>query len=97
MMDPRRILRTLLISEKSVDAREKNNSYVFEVAREANKIDVRRAVEMLYNVKVQKVTTMNNHGKERRLGRYRPGHTPDWKKAVVKLVAGQSISEFESL
>jgi large subunit ribosomal protein L23 len=97
MRDPRRILRTLLISEKSVEAREKNNSYVFEVAKDANKLEVMHAVESLYKVKVAKVTTMNNHGKERRLGRYRPGHTPDWKKAIVKLAEGQSISEFESL
>lgn len=97
MNDPRKVLKTLLISEKSVDAREKYNSYVFEVAREANKIDIRRAVESLYHVKVQKVTTLNSHGKERRLGRYRPGHTPNWKKAVVKLAADQTISEFESL
>lgn len=97
MRDPRRILRTLLISEKSVEAREKHNSYVFEVAKDANKLEVRHAVESLYSVKVAKVTTMNNHGKERRLGRYRPGRTPDWKKAVVKLAAGQSITEFESL
>ncbi len=97
MREPRRILRTLLISEKSVEAREKYNSYVFEVAKDANKLEVRYAVESLYKVKVAKVTTMINHGKERRLGRYRPGHTPDWKKAIVKLAAGQSISEFESL
>jgi large subunit ribosomal protein L23 len=97
MNEPRRVLRTLLISEKSVDVREKHNSYVFEVARDANKIDIKRAVEALYKVKVVKVTTQNNHGKERRLGRFRPGHTPDWKKAVVKLAPDQSITEFETL
>ena len=97
MKDPRKILKTLLISEKSVDAREKSNCYVFEVAGDANKLDIRRAVETLYNVKVERVSTMNNHGKERRLGRFRPGRTPDWKKAIIRIAKDQSISEFESL
>jgi large subunit ribosomal protein L23 len=97
MKEPRKVLRTLLISEKSVSARETNNCYVFEVSRDANKVDIKRAVESLYGVTVEKVTTMNNHGKERRLGRFRPGRTPDWKKAIVKVAGGQTISEFESL
>jgi large subunit ribosomal protein L23 len=95
--DPKRVLRTLLISEKSVEQRERSGAYVFEVAREANKIDIKRAVESLYQVNVEKVTTLNNPGKERRLGRYRPGHTPRWKKAVVKLAADEVIADFESL
>ncbi|MCK4857433.1 MAG: 50S ribosomal protein L23 [candidate division Zixibacteria bacterium] len=97
MKDPRKVLKTLLISEKSVAVRETNNCYVFEVAKDANKIDIKRAVETLYNVKVAKVTTMNNHGKERHLGRYRPGRTPDWKKAIIKLAKGEAIAEFETL
>jgi len=95
--NPRKILKTLLISEKSLISRETNNSYVFEVDKHANKIDIRSAVENLYNVKVDKVTTMNNPGKERRLGRYRPGRTPTWKKAIVKLAKNETISEFENL
>lgn len=97
MKEPRNILHTLLISEKSVVAREKGNSYVFEVASDANKIDIKRAVEKLYNVKVTKVTTQVNPGKQRRLGRFRPGYTKEWKKAVVKLAKDQKIQEFESL
>ena len=97
MKDPRQVLRTLLISEKSLASREENNDYVFEVARDANKIDVKMAVEKLYHVKVVKVMTMNNPGKQRRMGRYRPGFTPEWKKAIVKLAKDQKITEFESL
>ena len=97
MKDPHRVLKTLMISEKSLLAREKNNGYVFEVSVDANKIDIKTAVEKLYDVKVTKVTTQNNPGKERRMGRYRPGFTPQWKKAVVKLAKDQKITEFESI
>jgi large subunit ribosomal protein L23 len=97
MKDPRQVLRTLLISEKSLITRDKNNDYVFEVDPNANKIDIKTAIEKLYNVKVVKVTTMNNPGKKRRMGRYRPGFTPDWKKAIVKVAKDQKIAEFENL
>jgi large subunit ribosomal protein L23 len=97
MKDPRQVLRTLLISEKSLASRAKNNDYVFEVDRHANKIDIKNAIEKLYNVKVEKVMTMNNMGKQRRMGRYRPGFTPEWKKAIVKLAKDQKIVEFENL
>jgi large subunit ribosomal protein L23 len=97
MKDPRKILRTLLISEKSVDQRERHGAYVFEVAPDANKIDIKRAVEALFGVDVRKVTTLNNPGKERRLGRYAPGRTASWKKAIVKLAPEQTIADFESL
>ncbi len=97
MKDPRQVLKTLLISEKSLAVRAKFNDYVFEVARDANKIDVKLAVEKLYNVKVVKVMTLNNPGKERRMGRYHPGFTPEWKKAIVKLAKDQKINEFENI
>ena len=97
MKNPRDIIRTLIISEKSMAGRQKNNCYVFEVHRDANKIDIRWAVETLYHVKVNKVTSLVNPGKERRLGRYRPGHRPDWKKAIVRLANNEKISEFENL
>ncbi len=96
MKDPHRIIKTLLISEKSLRSRDENNAYMFEVAKDATKIDIKRAIERLYAVKVEKVTTQNNPGKMRRLGRFRPGYTPEWKKAVVKLKAGTTIHEFET-
>lgn len=97
MKEPRKVLKTLLISEKSLMSREKYNEYVFEVDREANKIDIKYAVERLYNVKVEKVMTLNNPGKERRMGRHRPGFTPEWKKAIVKLANDNKITEFENI
>ena len=97
MKDPRKVLKTLLISEKSLITRDKYNEYVFEVDVNANKIDVKYAVEKLYGVKVDKVMTLNNPGKQRRLGRNRPGYTTAWKKAVVKLVKDNKIAEFENL
>lgn len=97
MKDPRKVIKTLLISEKSLVAREKNNAYVFEVAADANKIDVKQAIEKLYHVKVSKVTTQLNPSKQRRVGRYHPGFTNEWKKAVVKLAKDQKIQEFESM
>ncbi len=96
MKNEHRIIKTLLISEKSLRSREEKNAYVFEVARDANKVDIKKAIEKLYGVKVEKVTTQNNPGKMRRLGRYRPGYTPEWKKAVVKLKEGATIQEFET-
>ncbi len=97
MKEPRKVVKTLLISEKSLVTRDKYNGYVFEVAGDANKIDIKHAIEKLYDVKVVKVTTQNNPGKQRRLGRNRPGYTKDWKKAVVKLAKDQKIQEFESI
>jgi large subunit ribosomal protein L23 len=97
MKDPREVLRTLLISEKSLTVRDKFNNYVFEVSRDANKIDVKNAVEKLYNVKVEKVMTQNVPGKQRRMGRYHPGFTREWKKATVKLAKDQKIPEFENI
>ena len=96
MKNPRSIIKTLLISEKSLRSRDVNNAYVFEVAKHASKIDIKNAIEKLYHVRVEKVTTQNNPGKMRRLGRFRPGYTPEWKKAVVKIKEGETIQEFET-
>jgi large subunit ribosomal protein L23 len=97
MKDPRKVLKTLLISEKSLISREKYNEYVFEVDNDANKIDIKSAVEKLYSVKVEKVMTLNNPGKQRHMGRYRPGYTAAWKKAIVKLAKDNKIKEFENI
>ncbi|MGB5106526.1 MAG: 50S ribosomal protein L23 [Candidatus Zixiibacteriota bacterium] len=97
MKDPRKVIKVLLISEKSLAVREKNNGYVFEVANNANKIDIKQAIEKLYSVKVSKVTTQNNPSKQRRVGRHHPGYTNEWKKAVVTLAKDQKITEFETI
>lgn len=87
------IIRRPLITEKSTVIREDGRTLVFEVARDANKIDVRRAVEHLLGKKVASVRTSLVHGKEKRQGRY-SGHRPDWKKAYVKLREGEALPDF---
>ena len=86
------IIRRPLVTEKSTDMRD-DNIYAFEVAAGANKIEVRRAVETQFKVKVAEVRVANMHGKERRQGRYF-GRRPDWKKAYVRLAEGEKPIEF---
>lgn len=68
--------------------------YVFEVAVDANKIEIKKAVEEIFGVTVEKVTTANYQGKKKRTGRYPEGTTPAYKKAVVKLTDGSKTIEF---
>ncbi len=88
------IIRRPLITEKSTQQKEENRQYVFEVDPEANKIEIKEAVEQLFRVKVLKVRTLNVLGKIKRLGR-RYGKRPDWKKAIVTLREGDRIDFFE--
>jgi len=76
--------------------KDKYNKYVFEVAREANKNDIKLAVEKIFKVKVRKVNTMSFLGKTRSF-RMRSGKRPDWKKAVVSLQEGYTIELFEGV
>ena len=85
------IVKKLLMTEKGSRLKEVGNQYVFEVDRGANKLEIRRAVEQRFNVKVQDVNTMMRRGKAKRLRTASYGQTPDWKRAVVTLQAGQSI------
>ena len=94
--EPRTIVRRAMISEKGTRLREKQNGYLFEVARDSNKIEIKRAIESIFNVKVDSVRTIRVHGKPKRQGRY-AGHRPDWKKAIVTLVKGHSIELFEQV
>lgn len=81
-----------IITEASIEALEMRK-YTFEVAKDANKVEIAKAVEELFGVKVQKVNTMNVYGKSRRMGKYE-GRTPNWKKAVVTLREGEKTIEF---
>ena len=92
-MDVQDIVLRPRISEKGMAHVEGRNQYTFEVARNANKIEIAKAVEILFKVKVVKVQTMNFKGKSRRIGWVR-GQTPAWKKAVVKLAEGNRIDLF---
>ena len=87
------IIRRPLITEKTSIQREDGRTIVFEVARDANKIQVRSAVEKLLNAKVAGIRTSIVHGKIKRQGRY-AGQRPDWKKAYVTLREGQKMPEF---
>jgi large subunit ribosomal protein L23 len=88
------VIRRPIITEKSSLAKETSNQYVFEVARDANKIEIAKAVEQLFKVKVLSVRVMNMEGKKRRLGKS-SGKRPDWRKAVVKLSPKDKIPFFE--
>lgn len=89
MNDSYNILTTLLRTEKGITQADRGQ-YVFAVRRNANKIQIKKAVEDVYKVKVQSVNTQINSGKLKRV-RHQLGKTPDWKKAVVTLKQGQKI------
>ena len=93
-MRPEQVIRRpVVLTEKANALREKENQLVFEVARTANKVQIRDAVQKLFNVNVTNVNTMIVRGKERRMGRGR-AKTQNWKKAVVTLKEGDSIDFF---
>jgi large subunit ribosomal protein L23 len=89
-------LRRPLVTEKGIIKKEQERTLCFEVAREANKIQVKQAVEKLFGVKVEEVRTATFEGKLRRRGRF-AGYRSDWKKAYVKIQAGQKVPEFTEM
>ena len=94
MKEAQKIIQRPMITEKSTRQKDESRQYVFEVDRDANKIEIQSAVERLFKVKVLQVRTSNVLGKVKRLGR-RFGKRPDWKKAVVTLKEGDRIDFFE--
>ena len=82
-----------IITEQSMEATEEKK-YVFQVAIDANKIEIAKAVEEIFGVQVAKVNTLNMKGKTKRMGRYPEGRRPNWKKAMVKLTAESKTIEF---
>jgi large subunit ribosomal protein L23 len=90
------VIRRPLVTEKSTIGREDNNLATFAVNPEANKHDIRRAVEELFNVEVKDVRTMRQPRKGRRVGR-KIGRRTEWKKAIVSLADGHSIEFFEGV
>jgi large subunit ribosomal protein L23 len=87
------VIRRPLITEKSTELRDSANVVAFEVASSANKIEIKRAVEAQFKRKVVEVRVANQHGKVRRRGRS-VGRQSDWKKAYVRLAAGEKPIEF---
>jgi large subunit ribosomal protein L23 len=95
-MEAQRVIRRPLITEKATRLKETTNTICFEVDRSANKIEIRRAVEKLFGVKVVDVRVANRAGKWKRMGRF-VGQRKDWKKAYVRLAPDQKIEFFEGV
>ncbi len=87
------VIKRPVISEKSTALQEVGNRYVFEVATQANKHEIKDAVQNLFSVKVENVRTMTVHGKVKRVGRSETKRS-NWKKAIVTLQSGQKIDFF---
>ena len=96
MKDPRQVLLHPLITEKSTIERETSNVVTFAVAPRANKLEIKHAIERLFDVKVLQVRTSNVRGKLRRVGRY-SGRKPSWKRARIRLRDGDNIEFFEGV
>ena len=87
------IILRQVISEQSMEHVD-IKKYVFEVVRDANKLEIKKAVEEIFDVEVEKVTTLNMKGKKKRVGRYPGGSRSAWKKAVVRLKDSSKTIEF---
>ncbi|HHY98476.1 MAG TPA: 50S ribosomal protein L23 [Firmicutes bacterium] len=94
-MEPRDVIIRPLVTEKSTGQLE-DRKYSFVVDKRAHKLEIKKAVEEIFKVKVKDVNTVAVKGKKKRMGRF-VGTTPDWKKAVVTLEEGQSIPLFEGV
>lgn len=92
MKAPQDIILKPVITEKSMDGLQEGK-YTFKVAKDANKPEIKKAIEKLFDVKVATVNTMNVNGKEKRLGRF-VGKTASWKKAIVTLTEDSKAIEF---
>lgn len=92
-MDPQRVIRRPLITEKATRLKDASNTVCFEVDRAANKIEIARAVQALFGVRVADVRVANREGKWKRMGKF-VGQRKAWKKAYVRLAAGEKPIEF---
>ena len=90
------VIRRPLVTEKGVAKKETERTLCFEVAPNANKVQVKQAVEKLFKVKVAEVRTSIVEGKMRRRGRF-SGYRPDWKKAYVRLKDGEKVPDFAEI
>jgi large subunit ribosomal protein L23 len=90
------VLRKPLVTEKGVAKKEAERTLCFEVPQEANKTEIKHAVEKIFKVKVEEVRTANFDGKSRRRGRF-VGYRSDWKKAYVKLKSGEKVPDFAEI
>jgi large subunit ribosomal protein L23 len=96
MPELHRVIKRPLVTEKGVTKKESERTLCFEVAADANKTQIRQAVQSLFKVKVEGVRTSTTMGKLRRRGRFQ-GYRSDWKKAYVKLKAGEKMPEYTEI
>ena len=98
MRDPRVVIVRPVVTERSMElsTNESDPQYAFIVAKDANKVEIKNAVEKLFKVSVAQVNTMNYRGKARRVGRHL-GRRPAYKKAIVRLADGESIDVYEGV
>jgi large subunit ribosomal protein L23 len=96
MRSPRQVIVRPVVTERSTTLGEEQDAFTFIVAEDANKIEIKRAVEDLFDVKVKSVNTMRYRGKLRRVGRA-VGRRASYKKAIVKLVDGERIDVYEGI
>jgi len=96
MREARQVVIRPLVTERTTELGEEQNAYTFVVSKDANKIEIRHAVEHLFGVKVSTVRTLNYRGKWRRVGRSL-GRRPSYKKAIVKLAEGERIDVYEGI
>lgn len=96
MKSPYDVLIAPMLTEKGTTLKEKDNKVLFKVARDANKIEIKKAVEDIFKVKVECVATMNYKGKKKRYGKFE-GRRPNWKKAVVTLRKGEKLDFIEGV
>jgi large subunit ribosomal protein L23 len=96
MRGPHQVMLKPLLTEKGTRLKEEGNQYIFRVAKTANKVEIRQAIEQLFKVTVLDVHTTRVRGKVKRLGRFQ-GRRPDWKKAIATLKEGDSIELYEGV
>ncbi|MFZ0492198.1 MAG: 50S ribosomal protein L23 [Acidimicrobiia bacterium] len=93
MKDPRDVILTPVVSEKSYDLIEQHNTYTFDVVRRANRAEIAKAIAEIFDVTVLRVNTLNKRGKQKRTG-WVVGRRQDTKRALVKLAPGDTIDIF---
>lgn len=96
MKDSYSVLAAPMLTEKGTAMKETDNKVMFKVAKDANKIEIKRAVEEIFKVKVERVATINYKGKLKRFGRFE-GKRSDWKKAIVTLKKGEKLDFIEGV
>ncbi len=96
MKVPHQAVLKPLLTEKGTRLKEEGNQYLFQVAKTANKVEIKHAIEQLFKVTVVNVRTTRVRGKVKRLGRFQ-GRTPDWKKAIATLKEGDTIEMYEGV